>query len=155
MTDTLWRKLNPDTSETLITSNDSLSFKDNWKQEGMGKTQRIFVDEELRQLKQGQTPFVYNGFIQLLKLIDGDGHTFLDIGCASGYYCEIAEHACPKKIVYSGCDYNIHSIELAKEKNPDVEFKVEDATNLSYADGQFDIAMVSGVYEHVPEQNNR
>ena len=152
MTDFLWRKLNPDVSETLITSEETLNYKNNWKHEHLGKTQRIFVEEELKQLRQGDVPFVYNGFLKLLNLIDGNGHTFLDIGCATGYYCDVANTVYPEKIMYSGCDYNTHSIDIAKTKNPDVNFKVEDATKLSYKDDEFDIVMVSGVYEHVPEQ---
>lgn len=153
MSGNLWEKLNPNNVETKINNDDALEYKDNWKANHVGKQQRVFVDEELKQFKNGQTPYVYNGFLQLLNLIEGDNLSFLDVGCASGYYYEVANHQYPGKIKYNGCDYNQDSIKIAKEHYPDIPFTVEDITQLTFTDKQFDVVMVSGVLEHVPEQN--
>jgi SAM-dependent methyltransferase len=152
MTDTLWQKLNPNNNEIKISKEESMSYKNNWKESHLGEKQRQFVNEELKQLKNGQTPYVYNGFLQLLNLIEGEKLTFLDIGCASGYYKEVADHGSPNKLLYSGCDYNEASVKLARQYYTDTDFRVEDVTNLGYSDKQFDAVMVSGVLEHVPDQ---
>jgi len=151
MTEVLWQKLNPNNNEVKISKEESLQFKDNWKASSVGEKQRIFVNEELKQFKNGSMPHVYNGFLQLLALIDEEKMSFLDIGCASGYYKEVAEHQFPGKLDYIGCDYNEKSIELAKKYYPTTQFDIEDITKLTYSDKQFDVVMVSGVFEHVPD----
>lgn len=153
MSQELWKKLNPGgSSETIISNEESLEFKDNWKASHVGHQQRQFVNEELKQFKEGKVPYVYNGFLELISLIEGDDLSFLDVGCATGYYGEIAAHKYPNKLRYSGCDYNEESINVAKSYYKNTPFSVQDITDMKFEDRQFDAVMVSGVFEHVPEQ---
>jgi hypothetical protein len=150
--DQLWNQLNPNNKEVPIDSNDTHQYKDNWKADVLGTSQRIFVEEELKQMKSGKMPDVYNAYVELLKLLPMDGMSMIDLACSSGYYHEVADYAVPGKVVYCGSDYNPSSLELARKLYPTVEFYEEDVTKLSFEDRSFNIAMVAGVLEHIPEQ---
>lgn len=66
----------------------------------------------------------------------------LEIGCSSGYSAEILTR---EKIPcqYEGCDYSPAFIKMAKQKYPQHQFKLSDATALDYPDSSFDI-VISG-----------
>lgn len=150
--DQLWQQLNPNNVEILIPDQDAMQYKDNWKADVLGTSQRIFVNAELQQMKMGNMPDVYRAFVDILSSIPEDGLSMIDLACSTGYYYEVAEHALPGKIKYWGSDYNPSSIKMARELYPHVEFFEEDITNIGFEDRSFNIAMVAGVLEHVPEQ---
>ena len=148
----LWKKLNPNNNEIRIENKDAHQYKDNWKADVLGTSQRIFVDKELQQMKAGNMPEVYNAFVEILKAIPETGFSMIDLACSTGYYYEVAEYALPGKIKYYGSDYNPASIRLANELYPNVEFYEEDITDIKFEDKSFNISMVAGVLEHIPEQ---
>lgn len=80
--------------------------------------------------------------IELLKKIETENKTILEIGCSSGYYSEILTKA-GFNLKYEGCDYSPEFIKLAKERYPSLNFKICDATKLNYDNNQFDI-VISG-----------
>lgn len=74
-----------------------------------------------------------------------------DIGCGSGYGCEILKKSGAAKIV--GTDISKKSIKYAKSRYSDfAEFSIQGITNLNeYSDDSFDITISSEVLEHIKE----
>ncbi len=74
--------------------------------------------------------------------------TVLEIGCSTGYYCDVFK-AAGLDVAYEGCDYSKEFIDIAKQKHPGVAFKVSDALALDYQDKQFDIAISGCCILHI------
>jgi 2-polyprenyl-3-methyl-5-hydroxy-6-metoxy-1,4-benzoquinol methylase len=78
--------------------------------------------------------------------------TVLDVGCGEGVLtCEWAERLGEGRIV--GIDLHDPKLQSHWEtrQRPNLEFRAEEATNLSFADGEFDMACAIEVLEHVPD----
>ena len=76
----------------------------------------------------------------------------LDVGCGEGVLThEWAERLGDRRIV--GIDLEDAKLrdEWGKRRRSNLEYRVEEATSLSFADGEFDLAAAIEVLEHVPE----
>lgn len=75
----------------------------------------------------------------------------VDLGCGSGYGCEVFKKAGAKKVY--GTDASKHSIIYAESKfGKYADFSVQSITDLNnYSDSMFDISVSSEVLEHVKE----
>lgn len=74
----------------------------------------------------------------------------LNLGCSTGI---IDEHLAPHFASVVGVDIDERGITLAQSRKraTNVEFRIDDAMGLSFADATFDIVICSQVYEHVPD----
>jgi 2-polyprenyl-3-methyl-5-hydroxy-6-metoxy-1,4-benzoquinol methylase len=78
--------------------------------------------------------------------------SILDVGCGEGVLTvEWAERLGAGRIVGIDLDDPKLRAEWAKRERPNLEFRAEEATRLSFADDEFDIATAIEVLEHVPE----
>jgi 2-polyprenyl-3-methyl-5-hydroxy-6-metoxy-1,4-benzoquinol methylase len=76
----------------------------------------------------------------------------LDVGCGEGVLtAEWAERLGDGRIVGIDLDDPKLRAEWERRARPNLEFRVEEATRLSFADGEFDMACAIEVLEHVPE----
>jgi 2-polyprenyl-3-methyl-5-hydroxy-6-metoxy-1,4-benzoquinol methylase len=76
----------------------------------------------------------------------------LDVGCGEGVLtAEWAERLGDGRIVGIDLDDPKLRAEWAKRERPNLEFRAEEATRLSFADDEFDLATAIEVLEHVPE----
>ena len=76
----------------------------------------------------------------------------LDVGCGEGVLtAEWAERLGDGRIVGIDLDDPKLRAEWAKRERPNLEFRAEEATRLSFADDEFDLAAAIEVLEHVPE----
>jgi 2-polyprenyl-3-methyl-5-hydroxy-6-metoxy-1,4-benzoquinol methylase len=76
----------------------------------------------------------------------------LDVGCGEGVLTEDwAERLGDERIVGIDLDDPKLRAEWEQRRRPNLEFRVEEATSLSFADGEFDLASAIEVLEHVPE----
>jgi ubiquinone/menaquinone biosynthesis C-methylase UbiE len=76
----------------------------------------------------------------------------LDVGCGEGVLThEWAERLGDRRIV--GIDLEDAKLrdEWGKRRRSNLEYRVEEATSLSFADDEFDLAAAIEVLEHVPE----
>ncbi|WP_226666408.1 class I SAM-dependent methyltransferase [Metabacillus litoralis] len=81
-------------------------------------------------LYDGKHSFVSNFGDRLIDLLDPkEGEKILDLGCGTG---DLAKNLFDKKIEVIGIDKSENMINQAKTKYPEIEFFVEDATELSY-----------------------
>jgi SAM-dependent methyltransferase len=76
----------------------------------------------------------------------------LDVGCGEGVLTlEWAERLGDRRIVGIDLDDPKLSAEWAARTRPNLEFRAEEATSLSFGDDEFDMAAAIEVLEHVPE----
>jgi 2-polyprenyl-3-methyl-5-hydroxy-6-metoxy-1,4-benzoquinol methylase len=78
--------------------------------------------------------------------------SILDVGCGEGVLtAEWAERLGDGRIVGIDLDDPKLRAEWERRPRPNLEFRVEEATSLSFAAGEFDMACAIEVLEHVPE----
>lgn len=70
------------------------------------------------------------------------GARVLDVGCATGYYSAIFSSL---GYEVTGIDISETGIQKAREMYPDIRFEVQDATDLPYEAGSFDLVFALGV----------
>jgi len=76
----------------------------------------------------------------------------LDVGCGEGVLThEWAQRLGESRIVGIDLDDEKLRAEWNKRQRPNLEYRCEEATRLSFADGEFDMASAIEVLEHVPD----
>lgn len=121
-------------------------FDNTWKNSTIPQKQLRLTQKELPRYEQ-VVPF--QALISLFKKIQlKPDANVIEIGCSTGYYSEVLNKA-GFQIRYQGCDYSDEFIKTARELYPNIEFKVEDATHLNYADNEFDIAISGCCLLHI------
>jgi SAM-dependent methyltransferase len=81
-----------------------------------------------------------------------DPASILDVGCGEGVLThEWAQRLGDRRIVGIDLDDEKLAVEWAKRQRPNLEYRCEEATRLSFADGEFDMATAIEVLEHVPD----
>ena len=79
-------------------------------------------------------------------------HSVLDVGCGEGVLtAEWAERLGERRIVGIDLDDDKLRAEWAKRQRANLEYRCEEATRLSFADDEFDMATAIEVLEHVPD----
>ena len=78
--------------------------------------------------------------------------SILDVGCGEGVLTvEWAERLGDRRVVGIDLEDPKLRAEWAKRERPNLEFRAEEATRLSFADDEFELASAIEVLEHVPE----
>ncbi len=81
-----------------------------------------------------------------------DPQSLLDVGCGEGVLThEWAERLGDARIVGIDLDDPKLRAEWDTRRRPNLEYRVEEATELSFTDGEFDMATAIEVLEHVPD----
>jgi len=76
----------------------------------------------------------------------------LDVGCGEGVLtCQWAERLPAGRVVGIDLDDPKLRAEWETRRRPNLEYRAEEATSLSFDDGEFDLAAAIEVLEHVPE----
>lgn len=75
--------------------------------------------------------------------------TFLDVGCAEGYYINRISHI-RRDLDCVGVDVSLTYLKKAKLRNPNADFILCDAEFLPFKKRAFDLVLCSEVLEHLP-----
>ena len=120
------------------------TFENAWKDPEIPSRQRSLVDQQIASYRKSEPNPVFDALVTTLRsnIENLDSKSLIEIGCSSGYYSEVLKI---KGIFseYRGCDYSESFIKMARKKYPNIPFDVEDATQLTYGTGSFDI-VISG-----------
>jgi 2-polyprenyl-3-methyl-5-hydroxy-6-metoxy-1,4-benzoquinol methylase len=95
-----------------------------------------------------------NGFESTLEQLwhQAAPESILDVGCGEGVLTEQwADKLGDGRIVGIDLDDPKLRAEWEKRRRANLEYRAEDATNLSFGDGEFDLAAAIEVLEHVPD----
>ena len=88
-------------------------------------------------------------FFQKLGL-DVKDKDILEIGCGNGYGGYLLNQLQPKS--YIGLDVMEEQVEIARKNYPQLQFIVQDATDLSqFANTSKDVVIIFGVLHHIPQ----
>jgi spore maturation protein CgeB/SAM-dependent methyltransferase len=126
------------------------AMEEAWKDPGIPARQRALVQEELQAMYRGEVATPFQVLAQVLRPVISSGSSVLEIGCASGYYCEVLEHLLNRRLDYTGVDYSEAMISMAREYYPKARFYAADGACLFFADRSFHTVISSGVLLHVP-----
>jgi SAM-dependent methyltransferase len=123
----------------------NVGLLDSWKDPFVPKRQyESITRQELERYRAGKSVEPFDVLVNIIKdsIPQETIHSILEIGCSTGYYSEVLRI---KGIgaEYHGCDYSEAFIRYARTLFPNIDFQVQDACNLTYQSGQFDLA-VSG-----------
>lgn len=127
-----------------------------WKSEDIPARQRAGVDQTLMAYRAGSPVRQFDVLKDMLEPLarapagDPGALSLLEVGCSSGYYSEalaIKGIQCD----YSGCDYSPAFIDMARRLYPALDFRVEDATAMRYADASFDVVVSGCCLLHIPD----
>lgn len=86
-----------------------------------------------------------NYFIRLGKMTPEA--SVLDLGCGTGLFTKKVYDAAKSNI--TGIDISQELLDQARERLPEAEFKIEDAMNMKYSDGHFDVVFGSSILHHL------
>jgi SAM-dependent methyltransferase len=76
---------------------------------------------------------------------------WLDVGCGTGAFSElILRHAAPASL--TGIDPSPEQIEYARKHLPDLTFRVADAMDLPFREGEFDVVASALVIHFIPDR---
>jgi ubiquinone/menaquinone biosynthesis C-methylase UbiE len=137
-------------AENIEKLEDLKKLSNNWTNSLIPKKQKKVIDIQLANLSKNIVDDVFVSLIETLNKLPIIESSILDCACASGYYFDLLSTQLNKKFKYTGSDYSEGMIKLAKDKYPTLPFSVQDITNLSFDKNEFNIVLVSGVLEHIP-----
>lgn len=138
-------------AETIVLEQQVKSLASNWQDSETPALQRKVVEVQLDNLQKGYVDPVFSTLLAALKEVKLTSFTLLDAACASGYYSEVIKSLDEREIDYQGCDYSEAMVKMAQSYYPELEFQVQDLTQLSYPSRSIDVVLVSGVLEHIPD----
>jgi ubiquinone/menaquinone biosynthesis C-methylase UbiE len=101
------------------------------------------------------TPDVVAQRAEVLRVLDlRPGERVLDIGSGPGLLAQEMARAVGSSGRVAGVDLSESMLAMAQQRcaeQPWVDFRAADATGLPFADGDFDVAVSTQVYEYVPD----
>lgn len=134
------------------TDSESARLRAAWKSEDLPGRQRELVERQLVGYRRGVSIDVFDVLAGALKNLQDikTPLSVLEVGCSSGYYSEVFDIA-GLPVAYTGCDYSDAFVALAREKYPQLQFDVQDATALDYDEGTFEVVISGCCLLHIPE----
>lgn len=142
-----------DTGKEMQDNKDNKDLSQSWTEKDIAESQRELVDRQLAAMHAGNAPahFVVLGeMMNWLQAHSGlETATLLDAGCASAYYHEIIQYYVPDWVEYTGLDYSLAMLDLAREKYPGIATIERDLQCTGLDDRSFDIVLSGAALMHI------
>ena len=123
-------------------------WTDAWKDEAIPEQQLVGAEQQLSSWLSGQHIAPFDTCASLLRAIDGNLASVLEIGCSSGYYSEVIGRHNPDSH-YVGVDYSQTFCELGRSRFPSANFICGDTVRLPFRDSAFPLVISGSVILHV------
>lgn len=96
----------------------------------------------------------YKQITSLIKIIEDDITSVLEVGAGQGYSTERIMSVLPPEVTFEASEYELEQVEIAKQRLPDIEFKQESLYELDRTNSSIDLILCLEVLEHLesPEQ---
>jgi|GEM_PF-236770 len=88
-----------------------------------------------------------HSFVEMGRITQSDA--VLEVGCGTGLFTRKVHEATRAKII--AIDISTDLLDLARDANssPDISYVIEDAMNMKFQDGQFDVVFGSSILHHL------
>ena len=145
----IWKRIThiPNTQVNLTHNINYIASDIKWATRLSYKLQQVLVNYQLLQMQIGKPIALFavlkDIFTLFFFIAESQNLSELDIGCGFGYYFEVINFYFPNTFKYSGCDQLKEAICAAKERNPCIDFRVQQYNNMKYKDKAFDITLLS------------
>lgn len=135
--------------------NNALALVDAWKNPNLPERQWEVIKNERSLVYQNRALEVapYRAALSALgyaRLTNSPDIKLLDIGAGSGIYSEIFRRS-GFEWSYTACDYSEAFKEFSQTKYPELTYDVQDATKLTYQDGEFDFVFHGCCLIHIKD----
>ncbi len=139
----------PSTGYELINQDDiNDELLAGWKNSLISLRQRELTEQQLQQMYAGGVNLLFRILEECIRESYTEDSIILELGCSTGYYYEILNHLLGTKIEYTGVDFSVEMIKLAKKFYPDTNFVLADGANLPFEDRQFSIVVSGSILLH-------
>jgi len=133
-----WLMLSPD--YTVVTMEEARRRQQNgWHSRRVAAHQDAAYRNLLEAMHAGNPRIDLSVAAQAVDAAGLSAPSLLEVGCGSGYYCEILATLASSHIRYVGLDYSAAMVKRARARYPQGRFEVGDATALAHPDDAFDI----------------
>jgi ubiquinone/menaquinone biosynthesis C-methylase UbiE len=112
----------------------------------MTRFEKVFVNRERKGQRNIEKVRTHLEQLQVETL-----HNALELGCGIGSVSAFLAENYQMSVI--GTDFDPAQIEIAKRTYPEkdgLRYRIEDASNLSFEDGSFDLVVSQNVFHHVP-----
>ncbi|MBU90764.1 hypothetical protein CMO94_04430 [Candidatus Woesearchaeota archaeon] len=103
-----------------------------------------YVDKITTGQEKGLKKYLVN-YVDFVRKYVKPGARYLDLGCGAG----LSSNMLSKYYDVTGSDYSKPVLDYARKHFKKIEFKREDARNLSFKDNSFDAVCACGFIEHI------
>lgn len=123
---------------------------DGWRDRDIAARQHKAWSQLVRDMHAGRPRSDLMAAAEALKVTGMTNAKVIEIGCGSGYYGEILP-TLAGPLRYTGLDYSLAMIALARQTYPRTPFFAGDATRLPLSDACCDVAFSGNSLMHIPD----
>ncbi len=119
---------------------------------GSRKVQGEFWGQNPKDWAKIQEPTGDSGYKHALQFLNMNStQTLLDVGCGTGYFCDLAAR---QNINVTGIDASKNLIEQAKKRNSKIEFSVGEMEELPYSNNSFNVVCGFNSFQYAENLKN-
>jgi len=120
-----------------------------WQNADVAQQQHAAFEPLLLAMYEGNPREDFSALTSALELTGLDYPLIIEVGCGSGWNCEVLTHLLKRPVRYIGLDYSKSMTALGRQHYSNARFVVGDATALPLGDGVCDILLSGTVLMHL------
>jgi ubiquinone/menaquinone biosynthesis C-methylase UbiE len=147
----LRQRLAPASSAYRLLSSSDEADSSGWRAEAVARRQHLAYEPLLEAARAGRPRQDFVVAVQALGATGLSNPDVIEIGCGSGYYCELLPLLLGRPIRYRGVDFSPEMVSLARRTYPAESFLAGDARGLPFRDNAADVVISGNSLMHIPE----